>query len=188
MGVDEKVGSADERGDGGGSIHLSDALVTGRERERCGGGGGGSEGRAEDKGGWGVNKHIFMYGFRLWNALPPQVWLTVRRGASHFFRLTPAHMAWQWLSHHLRRNREAVTAPYSDPTCFASAIRLGNRRERREKRSLRDSFYALESLQTLSLFISWLAPALSPFDKFWEDSFDEVTAALFDLPCSNPPI
>lgn len=37
MGVDEKVGSADERQDGGGSIHLSDALVAGlsdRERER----------------------------------------------------------------------------------------------------------------------------------------------------------
>lgn len=64
MGVDEKVGSADEREDGRGSIHLSDALVTGRERERCGGGGGGSKGRAEDKG-WVVNKHIFMYGFRL---------------------------------------------------------------------------------------------------------------------------
>lgn len=29
MGVDEKVGCADERDDGGGSIHLSDALVTG---------------------------------------------------------------------------------------------------------------------------------------------------------------
>lgn len=34
MGVDEKVGSADEREDGGGSIHLSDALVAGlSERE-----------------------------------------------------------------------------------------------------------------------------------------------------------
>lgn len=34
MGVDEKVGSADEREDGGGSIHLSDTLVTGpSERE-----------------------------------------------------------------------------------------------------------------------------------------------------------
>ena len=29
MGTDEKVGSADEREDDGGSIHLSDALVTG---------------------------------------------------------------------------------------------------------------------------------------------------------------
>lgn len=29
MGVDEKVGSADEREDGRGSIHLSDALATG---------------------------------------------------------------------------------------------------------------------------------------------------------------
>lgn len=34
MGVDEKVGCADERDDGAGSIHLSDALVTGlSERE-----------------------------------------------------------------------------------------------------------------------------------------------------------
>lgn len=41
MGVDEKVGSADEREDGGGCIHLSDASVTGRqlppgEREEAG--------------------------------------------------------------------------------------------------------------------------------------------------------
>lgn len=34
MGVDEKVGGADEREDGGGSIHLSDAPVTGPVRDR----------------------------------------------------------------------------------------------------------------------------------------------------------
>lgn len=38
MGIDEKVGSADERAGDGGSIHLSDALVTGPVRMRGGGG------------------------------------------------------------------------------------------------------------------------------------------------------
>lgn len=58
MGVDEKVGSADEREDGGGSIHLSDALVTGLSQgERGGrvrgrGGGVGEKGSGEGEGAW----------------------------------------------------------------------------------------------------------------------------------------
>lgn len=117
-----------EKKDSQGSVHLSDDPLTERQAVRglCGEEAAGGGGRGA------VNKHIFMYGPRLRSALPPRLWLTARRGASHFFRLTQAHMAWQWLSHHLRRNRGAVRAPYSDPTCFAAAIRLGNRREKRE--------------------------------------------------------
>lgn len=85
---------------GGGSIHLSDAPVTGPVRDRgrgargrggvgageerrekkkaakTGGEGGREEARKRGSGGVRgsvVNKHIFMYGFRLQNALPPQV-------------------------------------------------------------------------------------------------------------------
>lgn len=60
MGVDEKVGSADEREDGRGSIHLSDALVTGpSERESGrrvrgrGGGVGEKGGEKKEQGGGG---------------------------------------------------------------------------------------------------------------------------------------
>lgn len=98
MGVDEKVGSTDESEDVWESIHLSGAPVTGRGRK--GGGGGTSL----------VNKHIFMYGFPKRSATTGLI-NSQQRSQSFFSHLTPAHMAWQWLSHHLRRNREAVTAP-----------------------------------------------------------------------------
>lgn len=57
---------------------MSDALVTGpSERERERGGVEGGEKKKKAAKGWRgervVNKHIFMYGFRLQNALPPQV-------------------------------------------------------------------------------------------------------------------
>lgn len=148
---------------------------------------GSKEGRRERE--CGEQAHLYVWLPSAKRSAAPGLINSEKRSQSFFFRLTPAHMAWQWLSHHLRRNREAVTAPYSDPTCFAAAIRLGNRREKRErkrrKRSLRHSSYALGSppIPSPSLYLMTRSCSVS----LWHFCEDEVTAALFDLPCSNPP-
>lgn len=53
MAADEKAGCADERDDGGGNVHLSDALVTGLSGD--GGRGGGREGES------GEQAHLYVW-------------------------------------------------------------------------------------------------------------------------------
>lgn len=80
MGVDEKAGCADERDGGGGSVHLSDALVTGLSGDR----GVGGERAA--------NKHIFMYGFpSAARSANPGLINSGKKSQSFFFFDSPAH-------------------------------------------------------------------------------------------------
>lgn len=188
---------ADEREDGRGSIHLSDALVTGPsgrevdgwEEEECSG----EKRQGTSRGGGrasAANKHIFMYSFRLRNALPPQVWLTVRRGASHFF---PPHtsthgLAMTFTSFEAKSGSRYSTLQWSDMLrcCHPAWQPQGEKERKKEGRGVSGTRFMLSGITTDSLcvFISRLSLARS--HKLWEDSFDGATAALFDLRCFNP--
>lgn len=175
MAADEKVGNADERADGEGSIHLSDALVT-AWREPGGGG----------------REHCEQAHLYVWrqNALPPQVWLTARRRASHFFFFSflgpysSTHgLAMTFTSFEAKSGsrfqclaviRHAPLPPSSSPTA-------GRKEKGSEERE--DSVYlvwAVES-QQVSLSLSPLKVLLSLFDTFGDGSFDKVSAECAPL-------
>lgn len=92
MGVDEKVGGADEREDAEEAFiclmlwRLVRQRETGdRQRRWCRRGKKAAKGEARGEEGRVVNKHIFMYGFRLQSTLPPPGLINSEERSQSFF-------------------------------------------------------------------------------------------------------